>query len=310
MNICIFGGMGFLGHSLVRSLFADGHNIYVVDSSNQYFSFNGISFDLVQTRVEFDGKIFEEFSIEAVLYLASKALPGSIINSENIGSIIENDFALAIRWIYLARERGVKKYIYFSSGGSVYADGELTPSSENYHCEPINFYGSNKLAVETHGISLNSRDFSFVSARVSNPYYHVQLKNKGQGIIPIFLRRIKSEQEITVFGDGLNVRDYIYMDDLTDAVRNIVRYEGAYRVFNVGSGVGHTIIDVISYIEKALNISAIVKFCPARSVDKRYSVLDIQRAWEGLGWAPKITLEKGIEICARRLDDHEGFGRD
>jgi UDP-glucose 4-epimerase len=139
------------------------------------------------------------------------------------------------------------------------------------------------------------RGLDYLVLRYSNPYGPGQNVVGTQGIIPIFLNLVKQNKPITIFGDGENVRDYIFIDDVIENTKKIVfRNKVKYRIYNIGKGEGTTINQVIDTIRKATGKNIKVKKTPARSIDVRRIVLDTGRIREEISISSGISLEEGV----------------
>jgi UDP-glucose 4-epimerase len=190
----------------------------------------------------------------------------------------------------------VKKVIFPSSGGAIYGNQEKDLLNEDDPQNPISPYAISKMAIEKYleYYRLNY-GLEYLILRYSNPYGPGQNIVGSQGIIPIFLNLVKQEKEITIFGDGENMRDYIFIDDAIEATKKIAfKSKTEYRIYNIGKGEGATINDVVDAIKKATGKKVIIKKTPARSVDVRRVVLDISRSEKEMEYSRSVDLDDGI----------------
>jgi UDP-glucose 4-epimerase len=196
------------------------------------------------------------------------------------------------------REHKVKKFVFISSGGTVYGIPQRVPVTEDHPTEPICSYGITKLTIEKY-LNLYHRihGLDYVVARVSNPYGEFQNPYAKQGAIGVFLGNIVQGQPITIWGDGEVVRDYVYIKDAVKALVLAAEYDAGPdepRVFNVGYGSGHSLNDIIAEIKKVVDMPVEVKYTPSRAVDVPVNVLDISRATRHLEWHPNTELARGL----------------
>ena len=173
-----------------------------------------------------------------------------------------------------------KKMIFISSGGTVYGNQTEFPIKETASLNPINHYGCLKVCIEnmlrTYNIQNNT---SILIARVSNPFGPGQDYKKGVGFVDAVLKKAINQEQIEIWGDGENIRDYIYIDDVCKMIFGMANYEGEIDTFNVSSGIGVSQNDIISLLKKqGYNLD--VKYTKARSVDARKIVLDNSRIKE------------------------------
>jgi UDP-glucose 4-epimerase len=185
--------------------------------------------------------------------------------------------------------------IFISSGGAVYGEPKQIPISENHFTNPISHYGVGKLSIEKF-LYVYGREvgLDYLILRLSNPYGPHQETKRGQGLIPKIIRSALSDKPLEVWGDGSSIRDFIYVEDAVDAICRALSYQGERRILNIGSGQGHSIIDLISEVESQLNLRIAVEFSPSRSLDVPINVLDVSVALSELEWSAKTGLREGL----------------
>ena len=137
--------------------------------------------------------------------------------------------------------------------------------------------------------------------RVGNPYGLEINKKKGQGIIPIFSEKIIKGEIIEVWGTGENERDYIYIDEVIDAIEAVYLYQGKCRIFNIGTGNSYSTQDIIKWIEGVVGKKAEVRYKKARQCDLLESHMDVRLIYSECGWKSKLTVEQGIELYINKL---------
>ena len=200
----------------------------------------------------------------------------------------------------------VKRLVFVSSGGTVYGLPEQTPTPESAPTEPITAYGISKLAVEKY-LALYERlhGLSYRVLRVANPFGPYQIPIKNQGIIAALISRSLRDESIEIWGDGLVVRDFVFIEDVVDALIAAIRDASSARVFNVGSGEGRSVRDVIAAVGVVLGKEIRVRWQHARPVDIPVSVLSIERARQLLGWEPNVGFEEGLARTIRWWRERE-----
>ena len=187
------------------------------------------------------------------------------------------------------------KLVYFSSGGTVYGNPRYIPIDEGHRTEPISAYGIHKL-TEEKCIEYYGRTYGldYQILRISNPYGPWQDIHGSQGAIAIFLAKVLCGETIELWGDGSAIRDYIYVDDVMNAVRSLMDYKGMERVFNIGSGKGCSLKELFYHIQKITGIVTSIHQTLARIQDVPANVLDISRIRKETGWEPKVSMDQGI----------------
>lgn len=294
-KILVTGGTGFIGKHLVSRLVAGDCDVRVLtrstaDKNNgnekaEYFSGNF----LVRERIEaaLNG-------VETVYHLAVTTTPGD--SNDLILYDAQTNLMGTLNLIQAAVEAGVKRFIFVSSGGSVYGVSPHQPLPEDFLSHPISAHGLSKLTIEKY-LEIFRRQFGmeYRVARASNPYGEGQDPEKGQGFIAYAMGRLAHGKEIVIWGDGTVVRDFFYIRDLIDALWLMHNDQGAYRVYNVGSGQGRSLNEIVEVLASITNQKVHVRHDAGRTADVPYNCLDISRIKTELGWEPRTNLITGLE---------------
>jgi UDP-glucose 4-epimerase len=296
-NVLVLGANGFIGSHLVDSLVSSGHSVRAFDRfSSRQPQFNP-SDNITIAAGDYLNLDDLERSLEGIDYVfhfISTTTPASADNDPSID--INTNIRMSVELFKLCAQANVKKVIFASTGGSIYGDADTSYFKETDTPYPVSPYAIGKLTIEhylryfrvKHGLDS-------ICLRLSNPYGERQPFHRKQGVIPIFLERIARDLPITVFGDGTMVRDYIHVRDLTDTIVAIFEKHTHYDTYNVGSGIG---TDINQLIEVARTVSgknpAIDrKETPSTFVNK--VVLDTTRFKEEFGQPVVATsLEDGM----------------
>jgi len=231
--------------------------------------------------------------IDAVIHLVSSTVPGTS-NLDPVADI-QSNLVNSVNLFKAMQQAGVKRIIYFSSGGTVYGNPVQLPISENHSTHPISSYGIIKLAIENY-LFMHQELYGLrpIVLRLSNPYGPRQGHLGSQGVIGTFLRQIMQNQPIKIWGDGSVIRDYIYIADAVSACIAALKLEQG-GIFNVGSGQGDSLLDIIKEIEQCTKKKAEITFEAVRGFDVKEVVLDTSLATNQLNWHLKYSLKQGIE---------------
>ena len=289
-------GAGFLGSALAASLAAK-EKVRVVNKEASPLC--------GQHNIDFIEGDLKNLDWESVLRDVDVVYPmhGTIISYDGTDGIVRDINEGIIPMLTLVSEckkRGIRRIIYPSSGGTVYGKYSVH-SRETHPTVPYSVYAAHKIALENYFRLFNLYDdMEIITLRIANPYGYLETANRKQGIIPIFIDRIINGQPIEVWGAGKNVRDYIYIDDLVDAMEKAAAYRGEYRCFNIGSSTGTSIKKVIRLIEQHSGKKAQVTVKPGRICDAESSYLSNDLAIKELGWKPSVTLDEGIQRLIAR----------
>jgi UDP-glucose 4-epimerase len=193
-------------------------------------------------------------------------------------------------------ENNSDKLIFLSSGGTIYGESESKLINEEEKLKPQNYYGFSKLLIE-HYIQLQSRinNLKYVIARPSNPYGMGQKIHSKQGLIAVALGKIINNEAIDIWGDGSVIRDYLHVSDLSLAILNILNNDRWGEIYNIGSGVGISVNNLLHLIEKTIDKKININYFESRFIDVHSNVLDISKIKKETGWTPQIKLDAGIK---------------
>lgn len=301
MKILILGAAGFIGTNLALELSKDEKNeITLADENKDFFVNEYLNHKNNVKLKEFNiySQNYSELlqNQDVVFHLVSTTNPTS--SNSNIEAELNANISFTARLLEQCTLYKVKKIIFISSGGTVYGNA-VCPISEDSMTNPISAYGIQKLTIEKILFLYNylyGLDYKIV--RLANPYGPYQRPNGRLGALTTFTYKALNQQEICVFGDGSVIRDYIYIDDAIKAILNISFKNCKYNIYNVGSGVGISITDLLSIIQRTLGMIAEIKYIDKRKVDLKENYLDVCRYENEFGPIVSVDLEEGIRKTA------------
>jgi UDP-glucose 4-epimerase len=296
----VTGGAGFIGSNLVDALAARDHEVTVVDDISTGKRENlDAALDAGAELVEADIRdaaalrdVFGRARPKAVFHLAaqidvrkSTADPAWDAGI-NVGG--------TINVLDAAREAGVRRVVNTSTGGAVYGEGQILPAPESHPVAPEAPYGQSKYAAEGYcELFRRLHGLSTVSLRYGNVYGPRQDPLGEAGVIAIFCGRLLARERPVVFGDGLQTRDYVHVDDVVAA--NIAAVDSsAVGAFNVGTGVETTVLQLVDALAPLAEASFEPDHRPPRPGEVQRIALDCSRAGEELGWESRVRLEDGL----------------
>lgn len=292
----MLGGNGFIGTHLVGGLLGEGHRVRVFDRSRNRFGVDPRGAEYVEGELGNHGLVREAVKdAEVVFHLVSTTLPKTS-NDDPIYDVRSN-LVDTLQLLDSCVEAGVRKVVFASSGGTVYGPPRAVPITEDHPTEPITSYGIVKLAVEKYlGLYHHLHGLDYAALRVSNPYGPYQNPEGQQGAVAVFLRRIQAGQPITIWGAGDVVRDYLYVSDLTDALVSAARTGTSRKIFNIGSGRGTSLNELVALAAEVTGERPDVEYVQSRALDVPANVLDMARAREDLGWEAGTDLAEGMAL--------------
>jgi len=293
----VLGGGGFLGSHLTEALLAIGHSVRVFEKRG--FSRGNLAgvfgdIELIEGSEEDQPRLEEAFrGVDVLFHLAGTTNPATS-NQDTLYDVTSNVLP-TLRVLAEASRRPLKKLIFFSSGGTVYGIPQRIPIDESHPTNPISSYGIHKLTIEKFlGLHAHLNGLNYVTLRISNAYGERQSPTSGQGVVTTVVHRALRHEPIEVWGDGTAVRDYVHVSDIIAAAIKAAEYEGNEKVFNIGTGVGTSVLDVLRAVENLVGYPLEVSFSAARPYDVPISILDVRLAREEIGWSAKIELHEGL----------------
>ena len=301
MKCAVFGGGGFIGSAIVDRLLLDGHEPRIFERPRvmPYREFSTservewITGDLSSTNDVSDAVQ----GVDAILHLVSTTLPKNS-NDDPIYDVQSNVVA-SLHILNAMVVHKVRNIVFISSGGTVYGNPIYLPVDEKHPTNPVVSYGITKLAIEKY-LQMYERlhGIKAITLRVANPYGERQRIETAQGAVGVFLHHAIKGIPIEIWGDGSVTRDYIHVSDVAEAFVKALQYKGAQRLFNVSSGVGTTLNELIDMLEAVLGKSIERRYLPGRPFDVPVSVLCNNLARSELNWTPLVSMPDGIARTA------------
>lgn len=300
----ILGGAGFIGSHLCDALLSAGHAVRLFDRLNilPHRTFEKHEqVEWVQGDFTSATDIAQAVTgCQIIFHLISTTLPKS--SNEDPIYDVESNIVGTLRILEAARLNDVKKIVFVSSGGTVYGIPQEVPINENHPTNPVSSYGIGKLAIEKYlhlFYTLHGLDYTIL--RLANPFGERQRANAAQGAVAVFMNRAVQNQPIEIWGDGTVVRDYIYISDVIDALVKAALYQGDERLFNIGSGQGKSLNEILIAIETLTGQDVKRIYLPGRAFDVPANVLSITRAQKHLAWSPQESFDSGLSRTFRWL---------
>ena len=225
------------------------------------------------------------------MWAAAHVNPILAVERADLVAAERDEFARTLR--ALAALPRPPRVLFLSSGGTVYGPPERAPYSELAAPHPVNAYGALKRAMEE---DLERSGLEAVTVRVSNAYGPGQVPAPGQGVIAHWLAAALRREPITVYGDRVSTRDYVFIDDIVEAVARIhASADAVSAILNVGSGVASTLGEVLAAVGSAVGADRLeIREEPRRGTDTTHNWLDVTRAKKELGWTAEVRLVEGV----------------
>ena len=297
MRCTILGGGGFIGSHLSETLINLGYSVTVLDRSQARYLEK-----IKQAGAKvISGDFLNVYDLKSslvgsdVLYhLISTTVPQTANNDPLFDA--ETNLLGTVKLLQEAKKAQVKRIVFTSSGGTVYGIPKEVPIRETHPTEPISAYGVSKLSIEKYlhlyGVLYG---MEYCILRIANAYGERQPITETQGVIPAFLGKVINGEPIDIWGDGTIVRDYVHVQDIVNALIAAVNYKESAGIFNIGSGKGYSLNELVEIVTKVTEKSIQVSYLSGRSFDVPINVLDISHAKIYLNWFPTIDIDEGIK---------------
>jgi UDP-glucose 4-epimerase len=306
LNILVTGGSGFIGSNLVDALLSSGHNVHIIDDLSTGLKKNENSlatyhhYDLVDCIQ--DGthvlNILKTNKINVVYHLAASA---DIFLSINNPELVYNiNLTSSIAFVNLCNKTPSVKSFIFASTSAVYGEPEYLPVDELHPTNPISPYGLSKLGFEQYLSYFKSHsEILFTIFRFPNVYGYRQRPDLEGGVIAIFHDVIQKNENIKMFGDGEQTRDWVEVSDVVSALIKALKYKAKYEIFGLGSGTKTSLNMLFEYFKEAMNYKKTPIYLEERDGDIKHMVMTNSHVQDKLKWAPLIQLESGIKKLIR-----------
>lgn len=310
-RVLVTGGAGFIGSALVDRLVLDGHRVHVVDNLSRGDRKN-------LAAAESSGRCtLHELDINAaeLLGIAASVRPAVVFHLAaqiDVRASVQDPVADAAANVLgtlnvaeAALAGGVGKLVFVSSGGAIYGDNDRLPLTEKAPVQPFSPYGAAKAAGEIYlNTYWRTRGLDCTHLALANAYGPRQDHRGEAGVVAVFAHSLLDGEPTRLFGDGRNTRDYVYVDDVVDAlVRAADRGRPGSR-YNIGTGRQTTDAELHALVAKTAGVPDEPERAPARLGDVRATALDAFKAYRELGWAPRAHLVEGV----RRTVEHFALG--
>jgi UDP-glucose 4-epimerase len=305
MKALVTGGAGFIGSNLVDALLARGDEVTVVDNLA-----TGRRENLEQAIG--NGAVLGEVDIregDAVNDVVARTKPDVIFHLAaqiDVRKSVADPAADArinvegtANMLSAAQAHGVPRFVNTSTGGAIYGEGRQLPAPEDHPVAPEAPYGLSKFCAEQYcEIFTRLHGLSTVSLRYGNVYGPRQDPLGEAGVIAIFCGKLLDGGKATIFGDGEQTRDYVYVDDVVEANLRAAESDATGPI-NIGLGQEKSVLDIVEVLKQHSDNGFDAEHAPERPGEVQHIALDPSRAREELGWEAKVELEEGLR---RTLD--------
>jgi UDP-glucose 4-epimerase len=310
MRILVTGGAGFIGSHTVDALVAAGAGeVSVLDdlSTGKRSQVNAKA-ALYQTDLRDAAAVaavVEKAHPEIIFHLAAQMdVRRSVADPAFDAQVNLVGF---LNLVESARRHGLKRVIFSSTGGAIYGEQDEFPCTENHPRRPVSPYGVAKLATEAYLFFYKAEyGIDYLALRFANVYGPRQDPHGEAGVVAIFCGRILDGKPVTIYGDGTQTRDYVYVGDVVRDVVAAANSSASGIALNIGTGVETNVNDLYSTLAGIANFPARAEHAPARPGEQKRSVISAARAERELGWRPEKKLADGLEETFKYFKQQRG----
>jgi UDP-glucose 4-epimerase len=307
-KILITGGAGFIGSHVAGGYLALGHQVVVIDDLSTGHRENlDERARLIQADLTDAAELERIVAAERPEVVNHHAAQKSVrVSVENPAEDARINVIGSLRLLELCRRQGVGRVIFISTGGAIYGEAEQIPTPEEYPAWPVSPYGIAKLSVE-HYLFYYGQQFGlpYVVLRYANVYGPRQDPLGEAGVVSIFVERLLAGQDCTIYGDGEQTRDYVYVGDVVQA--NVAALADPIRgTYNIGTAIETSVNEMYRQLEEVMELKRPARYAPPRPGEQQRSALDIRKAQREMNWRPRVGLRDGLAYTVEYFRSRTG----
>lgn len=304
MKILVTGGAGFIGSNLVDALIKKGNEVVVVD--NLYMGkMENINpdarFYLMDIRSKELEKVFEVEKIDVVYHQAAQMDVRKSVEDPMFDADVNVSGTLNL--LQNSVNFNIKRFLFSSTGGAIYGEQDYFPADEKHPTRPCSPYGITKLTVEKYLYYYNLVfNLNYTILRYANVYGPRQNPHGEAGVVAIFIKKMKANEQPVINGDGTQTRDFVFVDDVVRA--NLFALEtGLNDIFNVGTGLETDVNFIFKEINREIGKNLPEKHVPAKEGEQLRSVISFEKIKKLLDWEPRVNLKTGLKKTVDYFSD-------
>lgn len=300
-KVLITGGAGFIGSHIVEKLLENNYDVIIIDnlSSGSIENIpNSDTLKFYQLNIEKDDLelVFQKETPDYVIHLAAQTSVNFSISHPYYDANM--NVMASIKLLELCKKYNIRKFITASSA-AIYGNPKYLPIDENHPTEPMSQYGLSKLTMEKY-IKLSG--IPYIIFRFSNAYGPRQKSSKESGVVAIFNNAMKNNEPINIYGDGEQIRDFIYVEDIANICIKAINSNVENEIINFSTNKGVSLNQLFKVMKSLYNYTLNANYLPERIGDIKNSILSNDKAYNLLKFTNYTKLEKGLEILANYID--------
>ena len=303
-TVLVTGGAGFIGSHLVDALLAEDRRVLVIDDLSSGRRENvpeAAELHVLDIRSSEGAELVRTAGVGTLIHHAAQMDVRR--STEDPGFDAKVNILGMLNLLRAAIDGGVRQVVFASTGGAIYGDQETFPAGEHHPTRPLSPYGISKLAGERYLYYFHrEHGLDATCLRYANVYGERQNPHGEAGVVAIFATRLLQEKNPTIYGDGLQTRDYVHVSDVVAANLAVMGRPG-FHTYNVGTGVETTVVEIFEGLREALGSELEAVHGPAKPGEQRRSSIDSTLLDRELGAAPRTDLREGLRRTAAWFRD-------
>jgi UDP-glucose 4-epimerase len=308
-HIIVTGGAGFIGSHVTDRLLEEGHRVVVIDDLSSGARKNvddRAALHVMNIRSKEAARLVEEVGPDILYHLAAQMDVRKSVADPAFDA--EVNILGALNLLEAGRKAGLRRVVFSSTGGAIYGEQNLFPADETHPEQPLSPYGITKLSLEKYLYYYHDAfGLDVTCLRYANVYGPRQNAHGEAGVVAIFSRKLLAGERPTIFGDGENTRDFVYVDDVVDANAAAQDIEG-FRIYNIGTGVETTINQLYETLNRITGAGLDPRYGDAKPGEQRRSSITAQKISDEIGVHPSVDLKTGLNKTVEwfgRQDSHK-----
>ena len=301
MNLvtCVIGGGGFIGRSVIQELLLREDRQVIAVGRKPSAPHLPAQVRYIQNPSGASGELLDNIlaQVDEVIDLAYATVPQTSFQNP-VNDILVN-LPEAVRLFEYAARRSLRKFVWISSGGTVYGHAHQAPLTEDHPTNPVSPYGITKLAIEKYAhLYYAMSQLPVVCVRPSNAFGEGQRVYAGQGFIGTAIASLLDHRTLDLFGEEGTIRDYLHVQDVARGIVAALVNGQAGQVYNLGSGIGHSnrqVLDELEPLARTLDLPLRLRVLAERPFDVKVNILDTNKLRSHTGWKPELDFKQGIQ---------------
>ncbi len=296
LNIIVTGGAGFIGSHVSDALVNAGHRVVVLDDLSSGFEKNvpkGATLEVADIRSEKAANVVSQVKPDVIYHLAAQMDVRKSVYDPSFDADVNIRGPLNL--LEAGRKVGLKQVVFSSTGGAIYGDQDVYPADESHREWPLSPYGITKLALEKYLFYYHKQyGLDATCLRYANVYGPRQNAHGEAGVIAIFCTKLLSHAAPTIYGDGENTRDFVFVGDVVEANFAALGLKG-FRIYNIGTGVESSVNDIYRVLDGIVGTKLPANYAEARPGEVRRSCISAAKIRQELGVPVATSLSLGLE---------------